>query len=184
MDNQAMTVGAVSPEMDTVEELKLKIVQLQKEIKLKIVQLQKENAGLRQDLADANIEIEAVTDEFQRTQIEIEQAKKDVERAKEQAERANNVKSAFLASMSHELRTPLNSIINFSKFVAQGVMGPVNDEQREALGEVIDSGKHLLSLINDVLDMSKIEAGALRLFMEDNVNVTTVLESEPFWNLL
>jgi signal transduction histidine kinase len=166
MDNQAMTVSAVSPEMDTVEELKLKIGQLQKE-----------NAGLRQDLADANIEVEAITDEFQRNQAEIEQAKKDVERAKEAAERANNVKSAFLASMSHELRTPLNSIINFSKFVAQGVMGPVNDEQREALGEVIDSGKHLLSLINDVLDMSKIEAGALRLFTEDNVNVTTILES-------
>ncbi len=101
----------------------------------------------------------------------------DTEAARDQAERADKVKSAFLASMSHELRTPLNSVINFTKFVHQGIMGPVNKEQQEALGEVIDSGKHLLSLINDVLDMSKIESGTLKLFMEDQVDVQAVLES-------
>ncbi|NWG17313.1 MAG: GAF domain-containing protein [Chloroflexi bacterium] len=94
-----------------------------------------------------------------------------------QAERANSVKSAFLASMSHELRTPLNAIINFTKFVAKGMMGPVNDEQIETLNEVIDSAKHLLNLINDVLDMSKIEAGSLNLFVEPGVDLNVMLKT-------
>jgi signal transduction histidine kinase len=93
-----------------------------------------------------------------------------------EAERANQVKSAFLASMSHELRTPLNAIINFSSFVADGDIGPVNDEQKEILGDVVRSGKHLLNLINDVLDMSKIEAGSLVLFMSDNLNINEILK--------
>lgn len=94
-----------------------------------------------------------------------------------QAERANAVKSTFLSSMSHELRTPMNAIINFTKFVAKGSMGPVNAQQVETLGEVIDSAKHLLNLINDVLDMSKIEAGSLKLFVEDNIDLNGILRS-------
>ncbi|MCL4249724.1 MAG: GAF domain-containing protein [Anaerolineae bacterium] len=95
----------------------------------------------------------------------------------EEVERVSKVKSAFLASMSHELRTPLNAIINFTKYVAKGSAGPVNDEQRESLNEVIDSGKHLLNLINDVLDMSKIESGSLNLFVEDNVDLKPVIQA-------
>jgi signal transduction histidine kinase len=91
--------------------------------------------------------------------------------------RAEEVKSMFLASMSHELRTPLNAIINFTRFVAKGSMGPVNDEQVETLNEVVSSAKHLLSLINDVLDMSKIEAGALKLFVEQDVDVAALAKS-------
>lgn len=97
--------------------------------------------------------------------------------AREQAERAEKIKGAFLASMSHELRTPLNAIINFTRFVAEGDMGEVNAQQKELLTEVIASGKHLLSLINDVLDMSKIEAGALNLFVEDNVSLVELLHT-------
>ncbi len=101
----------------------------------------------------------------------------DLEEAKYEAERANLVKSSFLASMSHELRTPLNAIINFTAFVVDGLTGPVNELQQETLNEVLDSSKHLLGLINDVLDMSKIEAGALVLFIEDDVDLTTILNS-------
>lgn len=101
----------------------------------------------------------------------------EVQGAREEAERANNVKSAFLASMSHELRTPLNAVINFTKYVAKGSAGPVNSEQRDTLFEVIESAKHLLNLINDVLDMSKIEAGSLRLFIEQNVDLQPIIES-------
>ncbi|MDQ7037045.1 MAG: histidine kinase dimerization/phospho-acceptor domain-containing protein [Anaerolineae bacterium] len=72
------------------------------------------------------------------------------EKARVTAEQSDQVKSAFLASMSHELRTPLNSVINFSKFVVRGIMGPVTDRQIETLNKVIASGQHLLSLINDV----------------------------------
>ena len=100
----------------------------------------------------------------------------ETEDARLKAERSDQVKSAFLASMSHELRTPLNAIINFSKFVAKGDLGPVNEEQQETLFEVVDSAKHLLNLINDVLDMSKIESGSLNLFVTDDVDLQTILQ--------
>jgi signal transduction histidine kinase len=96
--------------------------------------------------------------------------------AREKAERSDQVKSAFLASMSHELRTPLNAVINFTKFVVKGTMGPINEEQEEMLNEAIDSAKHLLNLINDVLDVAKIESGSLTLFFEDNVDLSVVLK--------
>ena len=86
--------------------------------------------------------------------------------AKDRAETADRLKSAFLATMSHELRTPLNSIIGFTGILLQGMVGPLNDEQRKQLGMVRGSSQHLLSLITDVLDISKIEAGQLRVLHE------------------
>ncbi len=82
------------------------------------------------------------------------------------AEAADRIKSAFLATMSHELRTPLNSIIGFTGIVLQGLAGPLNPEQSKQLGMVRGSARHLLELINDVLDISKIEAGQLEVRSE------------------
>lgn len=110
---------------------------------------------------------------LERLQLQVEMA----EKARADAEQANNVKSSFLASMSHELRTPLNAIINFTKFVGQGDLGPVNEQQKDILGEVVDSAKHLLNLINDVLDMSKIESGSLKLLVEDGVQLNEIFDS-------
>ena len=92
------------------------------------------------------------------------------------AEEANQTKSKFLANMSHELRTPLNAILNFTAFVADGIMGPVNGDQVDLLQQAIESGKHLLSLINDVLDITKIEAGMMELFIEE-VDLNAILQS-------
>lgn len=97
--------------------------------------------------------------------------------ARQQAERSSQVKSAFLASMSHELRTPLNSIINFSKFLERGIFGPVSTEQRDTLQDIIESSEHLLNLINDVLDMSKIESGSLQLFIEEQIDLRPIFAS-------
>lgn len=81
-------------------------------------------------------------------------------------ERANRMKSEFLATMSHELRTPLNAIIGFSEALRDGLMGPMSDAQTEYVGDIFASGQHLLSLINDILDLSKVEAGMMTLELE------------------
>ncbi len=83
--------------------------------------------------------------------------------AKDRAEESDRLKSAFLAVMSHELRTPLNSIIGFTGIVLQGLAGPLSEEQAKQLGMVQGSARHLLELINDVLDISKIEAGEVEI---------------------
>ena len=94
-----------------------------------------------------------------------------VEERTRELERADLMKSQFLASMSHELRTPLNSIINFTQLIAMGVAGPVTEEQLTMLNTSLSSSKHLLQLINDVLDISKIQADKLNLYLEEDVNL-------------
>ena len=81
-------------------------------------------------------------------------------------EDASRMKSEFLANMSHELRTPLNAIIGFSEVLRDGLMGEMSDKQRGFIGDIFSSGKHLLSLINDILDLSKVEAGKMTLDLE------------------
>jgi PAS domain S-box-containing protein len=81
-------------------------------------------------------------------------------------EHASRMKSEFLATMSHELRTPLNAIIGFSEALKDGLMGQMSDTQHELIGDIFTSGQHLLSLINDILDLSKVEAGMMALELE------------------
>ena len=78
-------------------------------------------------------------------------------------EAANKHKSEFLANMSHELRTPLNAVIGFSEVLAERMFGELNDKQAEYVDDIHSSGRHLLSLINDILDLSKIEVGYMEL---------------------
>ncbi|MDH5246188.1 MAG: ATP-binding protein, partial [Betaproteobacteria bacterium] len=84
-----------------------------------------------------------------------------------QLEIANQHKSEFLANMSHELRTPLNAIIGFSEVLVEKMFGDMNDKQLDYLRDIHSSGKHLLSLINDILDLSKIEAGRMELDLSE-----------------
>ncbi len=90
----------------------------------------------------------------------------EAQAARAAAEQASQLKTQFLANMSHELRTPLNSIINFTRILSSGLRGPVTPEQRDYLTRVRHSGEHLLGLINDILDLSKIESGRMELYTE------------------
>jgi PAS domain S-box-containing protein len=93
----------------------------------------------------------------------VKERTEELDKAKIIAEEANKAKSDFLANMSHEIRTPLSSIIGFSELLFDETKGPLNDDQKKYLGYVTSSGQHLLSLINDILDLSKVEAGKMEL---------------------
>jgi protein-histidine pros-kinase len=98
-----------------------------------------------------------------------EELRRQNEKLQEQArvaQEASRLKSEFLSNMSHELRTPLNAVIGFSEFLMDEKAGPLNQRQREFLNDVLQSGRHLLQLINDVLDLAKVEADRMELFPE------------------
>ncbi len=95
--------------------------------------------------------------------------------ANEELKKATQAKSEFLAQMSHDLRTPLNVIIGFSELMRDEVPGKVNEEQRQCLDDILSSSKHLLDLINDVLDLSKIESGKMKLKLT-NIALSDVIE--------
>lgn len=122
-------------------------------------------------------EVGQLAHSFNEMALAVQQREVSLRAAREQAERADQVKSMFLASVSHELRTPLNAIINLTKFVGLGMYGTVNSEQVDILQKVESRSKHLLNLINDVLDISKIESGSLELFVEDGLHIADIAQS-------
>ena len=106
-----------------------------------------------------------------------QQYTRELEERNQQIERANSLKSEFLASMSHELRTPLHTIIGFAELLAEELQGPLNDKQKRFIGHIHKDSLHLLELINDILDLSKIESGRIALRPEAFDFQTVVHES-------
>jgi signal transduction histidine kinase len=122
-----------------------------------------------------------ILEDFSEEKERLEQTQKavlnileDLDAENRVAQEANRMKSEFLANMSHELRTPLNAIIGFAKLMVHGKVGPVSPQHQEFLRDILQSSNHLLQLINDVLDLAKVEAGKME-FHAEPIDLTELL---------
>ena len=136
-------------------------------------QLQTANAGLERKVEERTAALRRANEDLQQRRadlemrtVELRQLNTDLETARDQALLASRAKSAFLAQMSHELRTPLNAIIGYSDLLIEEAQDGGPDELVPDLQKILDNGRHLLTLINDILDLSKIEAGQMKLVLE------------------
>ncbi len=142
------------------DELELRVEERTAELKKEIEKRKQIGDELRKHQENLEELVKERTSDLEENTIELEQANIRLQEM-------DRLKSVFLASMSHELRTPLNSIIGFTGIILQGMAGDVNEEQRKQLTMVKNSASHLLSMIDDVLDISKIEEGRLKLSLEE-----------------
>ncbi|MBT8358381.1 MAG: hypothetical protein KJO61_11485, partial [Deltaproteobacteria bacterium] len=137
--------------------------------------LKEANEALEKRVAERTDDLLQTNEQLQLEIEDRKQAQESTKRAKREAEKASEAKSEFLANMSHELRTPMNHILGFTELILDENFGKLNQIQAEYLSDVHASGSHLLSLINDILDLSKIEAGKIELELT-SVNLKELLE--------
>ncbi len=138
-----------------------------------LTQIQQSETALRKAHDGLELRVQERTAELEAAKKEVEAFSESVLRAKEEVERASKFKDQFLSTMSHELRTPLNAVLGFSDLLTEERYGPLNERQRRYINHIHTGGKHLLTLISDILDLSKIEAGRMELAIE-SLRVETV----------
>jgi PAS domain S-box-containing protein len=132
--------------------------------------------GLRKDGSEFSVEVSLSPLKTTEGMLVASAIRDITERKKieEQIQENNRLKSEFLANMSHELRTPLNAIIGFAALIHGAKAGPISDQQKEYLGDILTSSRHLLQLINDVLDLAKVESGKME-FHNESVNLARLV---------
>jgi signal transduction histidine kinase len=135
--------------------------------------------ALAETLDRTRLQRESALSTARAAQTQLERVNAELEEARTVAESANRAKSEFLATMSHELRTPLNAIGGYVQLIEMGVHGPVTEGQRQALTRIDRSQRHLLGLINDILNLSRIEAGRVDYVMTNVPLSETLTDVEP-----
>lgn len=151
-------------------------------------QFEDENRKIREQLSQKEIEASAARSaralaetratllaDLQQKNVALAHAKSELEDRNIRVAEGSRLKSEFLANMSHELRTPLNAIIGFAELMFDGRVGPISEPHKEYLGDILSSGRHLLTLINDVLDLSKVEAGKME-FRPEAISIASIIE--------
>jgi signal transduction histidine kinase len=141
-----------------------------------LVSTYEQAVSVNEDLQARESQISELNARLARRADELEQINAEIARKNLDLQRASGMKSEFVANMSHELRTPLNAITGFSEMLKDGLMGELTERQRHAASAIFDSGMHLLALINDILDLSRIEAGRMELDLE-TVDVEELLSN-------
>src|SRR6202165_4784693 len=131
-----------------------------------LAQIQQSERALRKAHDELEQRVQERTAELEAAKKEVEEFSHTILLAKEEVERGSKFKDQFLSTMSHELRTPLNAVLGFSDLLADARYGPLNDRQQRYVTHIHTGGKHLLKLISDILDLSKIEAGRMELTRE------------------
>lgn len=137
--------------------------------------LQKAHAELEERVVERTAELSGANASLKQEIVRRRRAEEELQAAKQVAEDASRAKSDFLAGMSHELRTPLNAIIGFSQVLQEQYFGALNEQQADYVNDILESGQHLLSLISDILDLSKVEAGKMTLNLS-RVNICDLVQ--------
>jgi signal transduction histidine kinase/DNA-binding response OmpR family regulator len=132
-----------------------------------LTQIQEREGALRKAHDELELRVQERTAELETAKSELEVYSHSILRAKEEVERASKFKDQFLSTMSHELRTPLNAVLGFSDLLADERYGSLNDRQKRYVNNIHTGGQHLLKLISDILDLSKIEAGRMDLAIQE-----------------
>lgn len=173
--------GNFSPELPFPKERELYelITQFKTSIR-RFSELLKEKESTAQQLLATAKELEELNatleEKIMKRTTELQNAIEMLQISSQEAKEANRLKSEFLANMSHELRTPLNAIIGFSELLLEEIPGKLNEEQKECVEDVLSAGKHLLKLINEILDLSKVEAGKMPISFTTKQTVEIVEE--------
>ena len=175
---QAMAdyAAAAIERMKAQEDLRQANESLEERVRVRTEQIELTNRLMRMEISERQRVERELDTERRSLARQVEERTRSLSQANAELAKAAKLKDEFLASMSHELRTPLNSVLGLSEALLEEIYGPLNEKQRGSLNSVTESGRHLLDLINDILDLSKIEAGKMKL-EPDRFFVQDVCES-------